>query len=373
LKILFIFGTRPEAIKLVTLIKTLHNDPFFEVKVCVTGQHKEMLNQILSYFNIKIDYSLDIMKPNQSLFDITSSILLKLKPIIEETNPNYVIVHGDTTTSFAASLSAYYLQVKVVHVEAGLRTNNIYSPWPEEINRRLTSMIANLHLAPTLLAKENLLKEGKTENQIYVTGNTVIDTLLYTKNIIETNPEISNNLNTYFNFLNFSKKIVLITCHRRESFGQGFLNICQAILELSKKYSDIQFVYPVHLNPNVSNIVYDKLANITNIFLINPVDYVEFIYLMKNSFIILTDSGGIQEEAPSFGIPVLVLRETTERQEAINAGTVKLVGTDANNIINNFNLLIDSKLIYNSFSKISNPYGDGKASILISNILKSHV
>ena len=373
MKILFIFGTRPEAIKLVSLIKTLNNDPFFEVKVCITGQHKEMLNQILTYFNIYIDYSLDIMKPNQNLFEITSSILTKLKPIIEESNPSYVIVHGDTTTSFVASLASYYLQIKVAHIEAGLRTNNIYSPWPEEINRRLTSMIANLHFAPTHLAKENLLNEGKNESQIHVTGNTVIDTLLYTKDIIENNSEISNKLYTYFDFLNFNKKIILITCHRRESFGQGFLNICQAILDLSKQYPDIQFVYPVHLNPNVSNVVYEKLNNIKNIFLIKPLDYIEFIYLMKNSYIILTDSGGIQEEAPSFGIPVLVLRETTERQEAINAGTVKLVGTEVDSIINNFQILIDNKLIYDSFSRIGNPYGDGKSSIVISNILKNYV
>ncbi len=372
MKILFIFGTRPEAIKLVSLIKTLNNDPFFDVKICITGQHKEMLIQILSYFNIKINYSLDIMKPNQNLFEISSSILLKLKPIIEETNPNYVIVHGDTTTSFVASLASYYLQIKVAHIEAGLRTNNIYSPWPEEINRRLTSMIAYLHFAPTQLAKDNLLKEGKTEDQIYVTGNTVIDTLLITKNIIENNSETSNKLFEYFNFLNFNKKIILITCHRRESFGQGFLNICEAILKLSNQYPDIQFVYPVHLNPNVTNVVYEKLNNISNIFLIKPLDYIEFIFLMKNSYIILTDSGGIQEEAPSFGIPVLVLRDTTERQEAINAGTVKLVGTDVDLIIYNFNLLINNNIIYQSFSRISNPYGDGKSSITISNILKNH-
>jgi UDP-N-acetylglucosamine 2-epimerase (non-hydrolysing) len=372
-KILFIFGTRPEAIKLVSLIKTLNNDPFFEVKICVTGQHKEMLNQILSYFNINIDYSLDIMKPNQNLFEITSSILTKLKPIIEETNPNYVIVHGDTTTSFVASLASYYLQIKVAHIEAGLRTNNIYSPWPEEINRRLTSMIANIHFAPTHLAKDNLINEGKAESQIHITGNTVIDTLLFTKDLIESNSEISNKLSTFFNYLNFNKKIVLITCHRRESFGQGFLNICEAILKLSNQYPDIQFVYPVHLNPNVINVVYEKLNNISNIFLIKPLDYIEFIYLMKNSYIILTDSGGIQEEAPSFGIPVLVLRDTTERQEAINAGTVKLVGTNVDLIVNNFKLLIDNSMIYNSFSKIINPYGDGKSSIVISNILKNYV
>ncbi|WP_205597721.1 non-hydrolyzing UDP-N-acetylglucosamine 2-epimerase [Paraferrimonas sp. SM1919] len=361
MKVLTVFGTRPEAIKMAPFVLSITANSKIEGKVCVTAQHREMLDQVLSIFDITPDYDLNIMKSGQGLNDITAKILLGLKDVIEDFKPDYVAVHGDTATTFAASLAAYYNQVKVVHVEAGLRTNNIYSPWPEEGNRKLTAAITNLHFAPTETSKLNLLREGIEPSSIIVTGNTVIDALLMAKRKITEDPRLRDTLQQKFSFLNSANKIVLITGHRRESFGDGFKNICQGILQLAQQYKNVEFVYPVHLNPNVKGPVETYLSRQDNIHLIEPLDYLPFVYLMDRSYLILTDSGGIQEEAPSLGKPVLVMRETTERPEAVEAGTVKLVGTSQHSIFKEVSKLLDDPNHYEKMSVAHNPYGDGHA------------
>lgn len=368
--LLFIFGTRPEAIKMAPVVKTFqeHKDQF-DTTVCVTAQHRQMLDQVLNFFKITTDFDLDIMKPNQTLTDITSSILLGVKGVLDKTNPEYVFVHGDTTTTFASSLAAFYHGSKVCHIEAGLRTGNKKAPYPEEINRTLTSRLTDLHFAPTELARRNLLKEGISDKDIFVTGNSVIDALFFGLKEIEktTNPAVKN-LKT---FLDLQKDMVLITGHRRENFGNGFKEICKAIRALAEEFGETQFVYPVHLNPNVAVPVKNYLSNIRNVFLIEPLDYEPFIWLMSHSKLILTDSGGIQEEAPSLGKPVLVMRDTTERPEAVEAGTVILVGTNADKIISESRKLLTDKNEYVSMTKKHNPYGDGKTSTRIFDIISS--
>ncbi len=361
MKILTVFGTRPEAIKMAPVIKALEAEANIESKVCVTAQHREMLDQVLDLFAIQPDYDLNIMQAGQDLTDITCSVLSGLKKIIHEFKPNRILVHGDTTTTFVATLAAYYQRIPVGHVEAGLRTGNIYAPFPEEINRKFTACIADLNFAPTQKAKENLLAEGVKEDNIYITGNTVIDALL------DTVDRISANIN--FPFLSKEKKLILVTGHRRENFGSGFENICYALKCLSER-QDLQIVYPVHLNPNVREPVLRILANCENIHLIEPQDYLPFVYLMNQAYLILTDSGGIQEEAPALGKPVLVMRDTTERPEAVEAGTVVLVGTDKHKIVAECEKLLDDKASYDKMSFAYNPYGDGKASFKIINILK---
>ena len=329
-KILLVFGTRPEAIKMAPLALALQADTQnFQTKVCVTGQHRQMLDQVLQLFGLVPDFDLNLMKSGQTLSDITTGVLKGLEDIFSEWLPDVVLVHGDTATTFASTLAAYYQKIKVGHVEAGLRTGNIYSPWPEEANRKLTGALANYHFAPTQSSYDNLIKENVDSSNIIVTGNTVIDALLTVKEKIETDRELIQNFEKKFGFLDATKKLILVTGHRRENFGQGFLNICSSLSSLARKYQDIQIVYPVHLNPNVQKPVNELLSGIENIFLIDPQDYLPFVYLMNQSYLILTDSGGIQEEAPSLGKPVLVMRDTTERPEAVDAGTVRLVGTDA--------------------------------------------
>lgn len=360
-RILIIFGTRPEAIKMAPVVKALQQDGRFETRVCVTAQHRDMLDQVLELFAIKPDYDLDIMKQNQGLTGIMCTILTGLEQVLKEFSPFRVLVHGDTSTTLAASLAAYYQKIPVAHVEAGLRTGNIYSPWPEEVNRKLTGALADLHFAPTETAKENLLKENVEPQRIVVTGNTVIDALQQVCDVIQSDAQLQNQFAERFHFIEQDKKIILVTGHRRESFGEGFKNICRALKELSTR-SDIQIIYPVHLNPNVQEPVNRLLKNINNIHLIKPQDYLPFVYLMERSYLILTDSGGVQEEAPSLGKPVLVMRDTTERPEAVEAGTVKLVGADSFKIIENVQLLLDDQEVYNKMSFAHNPYGDGKAS-----------
>lgn len=365
-KILLVFGTRPEAIKMAPLVKEFQKYPErFETKVCVTGQHRQMLDQVLDLFDIIPDYDLNIMAPNQDLYDITSKVLLGLRDILKDFGPDVVFVHGDTTTSMAATIAAFYQQIKVAHVEAGLRTYNLYSPWPEEMNRQLTDRLCDYCFAPTEMSKNNLLQEKIDPNKIFVTGNSVIDALLMAVDIIKTKEGLEQDLISQLKEKGYipkvDKKYILVTGHRRENFGDGFLNICKALKEIATKYPDIDIVYPVHLNPNVQKTVFDLLAGIENIFLISPLDYLPFVYLMQHSYLILTDSGGVQEEAPSLGKPVLVMRNTTERPEAVEAGTVKLVGTNASDIIDNVNLLLTDKSIYNKMSQAHNPYGDGKA------------
>ena len=361
LKTLCVFGTRPEAIKMAPLALQLAADDRFDAKVCVTGQHREMLDQVLELFELKPDYDLNIMKPGQDLTDVTAGILAGLKPVLAEFMPDVVLVHGDTATTFAASLAAYYQQIAVAHVEAGLRTGNIYSPWPEEGNRKLTAALATLHFAPTATSKQNLLKEGVSEISIKVTGNTVIDALLDVVKKLEINDELEKQFGEQFSFLNSSKKLILVTGHRRESFGGGFERICQALVDTAKEYPDIEVLYPVHLNPNVREPVNRLLQGINNVHLIEPLDYLPFVYLMNRSHIILTDSGGIQEEAPSLGKPVMVMRDTTERPEAVEAGTVKLVGTEVTAIFDNLKLLLSDNKAYEIMSRAHNPYGDGRA------------
>jgi UDP-N-acetylglucosamine 2-epimerase (non-hydrolysing) len=360
-KVLFVFGTRPEAIKMAPLVHALTADPRIQAKVCVTAQHREMLDQVLDLFNITPKYDLNIMKPGQDLTNVTCNILQGLKPILAEFQPDYVLVHGDTLTTLSATLAAYYHQIPVGHVEAGLRTGDIYSPWPEEGNRKLTSAITQIHFAPTKGSKDNLLRESVNAANIIVTGNTVIDALLNVKGKIENDPLLQHKLASRFPFLNPAKRLVLITGHRRESFGDGFERICKAISLLAKQFEDVQFLYPVHLNPNVQEPVNRLLTDLSNVILIEPQDYLPFVYLMVRSTIILTDSGGIQEEAPSLGKPVLVMRDTTERPEAVDAGTVKLVGTHVNTIVDSVTTLLNDKEEYNRMSFAHNPYGDGKA------------
>ncbi|MFM4722071.1 non-hydrolyzing UDP-N-acetylglucosamine 2-epimerase [Aeromonas veronii] len=370
-KVLTVFGTRPEAIKMAPLVHQLANDERFDARVCVTAQHREMLDQVLGLFEITPEYDLNIMKAGQTLNDITARILTELKPVLQDFKPDVVLVHGDTATTFAASLAAYYEQIKVGHVEAGLRTGNIYSPWPEEANRKLTGALASYHFAPTATSRQNLLDEGYDENHIYVTGNTVIDALLMVKHKIENNRELSDNLATCFPFLDASRRMILVTGHRRESFGGGFERICEALSLIAKKYPDVQIVYPVHLNPNVQEPVNRLLSGLDNVYLIEPQEYLPFVYLMNRSYLILTDSGGIQEEAPSLGKPVLVMRDTTERPEAVDAGTVVLVGTDIDVICSKVEHLLENESTYTTMSKAHNPYGSGDACIKVINAVYS--
>ncbi|WP_281547001.1 UDP-N-acetylglucosamine 2-epimerase (non-hydrolyzing) [Pseudoalteromonas sp. PAR1] len=360
MKVLTVFGTRPEAIKMAPLVLALENDARIEAKVCVTAQHREMLDQVLELFQITPYYDLNIMKAGQDLYDITSKILLGLRDVLDEFKPDWVLVHGDTTTTFAASMAAFYKQIKVGHVEAGLRTGNLYSPWPEEANRTLTGVLTAKHFAPTQASADNLLREHVSKNAIFVTGNTVIDALLQVKNNVLPKDDVQQQLTDKFAEI-LDKPYVLITGHRRESFGGGFERICQSISSLASKYPDYNFVYPVHLNPNVQEPVKRLLADKSNVKLIDPQDYLPFVFLMNQAYLILTDSGGVQEEAPSLGKPVLVMRDTTERPEAVAAGTVKLVGTDTDKIINAVSELIENKETYKEMSFAHNPYGDGKA------------
>jgi UDP-N-acetylglucosamine 2-epimerase (non-hydrolysing) len=360
-KILCIFGTRPEAIKMAPVVKAISDSADLECKVCVTAQQREMLDQALELFDITPDYDLDLMTANQTLAEVTARVITELQPVLSEVNPDLVLVHGDTTTTMAASIASFYQKIPVGHVEAGLRTHNIYSPWPEEINRQLTSRIASFNFAPTSLSKDNLLAEGVDKDSIVVTGNTVIDALLTVVEKVRHSAELQPSFKERFNFLDPNKKLLLVTGHRRENFGEGFQNICKAINELAAD-SEVQIVYPVHLNPNVQGPVYGLLAELDNVHLIDPLDYLPFVYLMDRSHIILTDSGGIQEEAPSLGKPVLVMRDTTERPEAIDEGTARLVGTNASNIVREVRNLLDSDVEYETMSRAHNPYGDGQAS-----------
>ncbi|MEG0618981.1 MAG: UDP-N-acetylglucosamine 2-epimerase (non-hydrolyzing) [Terrisporobacter sp.] len=370
-KIFLVFGTRPEAIKMAPLALALRQySGDFETRVCVTGQHRQMLDQVLELFNLQPDYDLNLMKPSQSLSDVTSGVLKGLEEVFSEWVPDLILVHGDTATTFAASLAAYYHKIKVGHVEAGLRTGNLYSPWPEEANRKLTGVLADYHFAPTQSSYQNLVKENISSEKIIITGNTVIDALLQVKHKIEQNTALLSTFEKQFSFLDITKKLVLVTGHRRENFGQGFFNICSALANIAKKHSDIQIVYPVHLNPNVQKPVNELLAGIDNIYLISPQDYLPFVYLMDRSYLILTDSGGIQEEAPSLGKPVLVMRDTTERPEAVEAGTVQLVGTDALLIQKTVEELIENSNLYKKMSEAHNPYGDGTASEKIIKFLR---
>ena len=360
-KVLCVFGTRPEAIKMAPLVKVLNADPRFDAKVCVTAQHREMLDQVLDLFDIQPDYDLDLMKHKQTLNDVTSKILLQMKPVLTEFKPDVVLVHGDTATTFATSLAAYYEQIAVGHVEAGLRTGNIYSPWPEEANRKLTGAITTYHFAPTKESAQNLLNENHDEKTITITGNTVIDALLLVRDKLKHDKDIKLQMKAKFDYLDENKKLILVTGHRRENFGQGFENICQALANTAKKHPNVEILYPVHLNPAVQEPVNRLLSNIDNITLIEPQQYLEFVYLMDRSNIILTDSGGIQEEAPSLGKPVLVMRDTTERPEAVAAGTVKLVGTNVEKICSELDTLLTNEDAYKAMSFAHNPYGDGKA------------
>lgn len=365
-KILLVFGTRPEGIKMAPLVKEFLKYPDrFDTKVCVTGQHRQMLDQVLNVFDIKPDYDLDIMAPNQDLYDITSKVLLGMRDVLKSFQPDVVFVHGDTTTSMAAAIATFYQQIKIAHVEAGLRTYNLYSPWPEEMNRQLTDRLCDYCFAPTETSKNNLLQEKIDPEKTYVTGNTVIDALLMAADIIKTKDglqqEIISEIKGKGYEIKENKKYILVTGHRRENFGEGFLNICKALKEIALQYPYIDIVYPVHLNPNVQKPVFELLKDIENIYLISPQDYLPFVYLMQHSHLILTDSGGVQEEAPSLGKPVLVMRNTTERPEAVEAGTVKLVGTNASDIIKNVNILLTNPSLYSQMSQAHNPYGDGKA------------
>lgn len=372
-KIMLVFGTRPEAIKMAPLVKEFQKHPeTFQTIVCVTGQHREMLDQVLHLFDIKPDYDLNIMKQGQDLYDVTSRVLLGMRDVLKEANPDIVLVHGDTTTSTASALAAFYQQIPVGHVEAGLRTHDIYSPWPEEMNRLITGRIATYHFSPTALSKQNLLDEGINEEAITVTGNTVIDALYMVVDKIKSDKQLGEELETLLresgydvNRLNGTRKLVFITGHRRENFGEGFISMCRAIKALTEKYPNADFVYPMHLNPNVRKPIHEvfgeDLSDLDNMFFIEPLEYLSFVYLMEKSTIVLTDSGGIQEEAPGLGKPVLVMRDTTERPEALEAGTVKLVGTDYDKIVNEVSALLDDREYYDKMSKAVNPYGDGLA------------
>ncbi|OPA92728.1 UDP-N-acetylglucosamine 2-epimerase [Pseudomonas fluorescens] len=365
LKTLCVFGTRPEAIKMAPLALSLAADERFDAKVCVTGQHREMLDQVLKLFEITPDFDLNIMKPGQDLTDVTSSILQGMKTVFAVFKPDIVLVHGDTATTFATTLAAYYHQIPVAHVEAGLRTGNLYSPWPEEANRKLTGALATLHFAPTQTSRQNLLREGVAPHSIHVTGNTVIDALLDVVERIKSSAALQQQFHQQFSFLGEGKRVLLVTGHRRESFGGGFENICQALINTAKDFPDVEIVYPVHLNPNVREPVKRLLTDVENIHLIEPLDYLPFVYLMNRSYLILSDSGGIQEEAPSLGKPVLVMRDTTERPEAVEAGTVKLVGTEIEVISTHLSVLLADVDAYRRMSFAHNPYGDGKASARI--------
>lgn len=372
-KIMLVFGTRPEAIKMAPLVKEFEKHPDkFETVVCVTGQHRQMLDQVLALFDIKPDYDLNIMKQGQDLYDVTARVLTGMRDVLKEAQPDVVLVHGDTTTSTAAALASFYQQIPVGHVEAGLRTHNIYSPWPEEMNRQITGRIATYNFAPTPLSRDNLLAEGVASDKITVTGNTVIDALYMVVNKIKKDASLDGRLAVelfnggYDTSRTNTRKLVLITGHRRENFGDGFISMCRAIKTLTEKYPDVDFVYPMHLNPNVRRPIHEvfgeNLTGLGNMFFIEPLEYLSFVYLMEKSNIVLTDSGGIQEEAPGLGKPVLVMRDTTERPEALSAGTVKLVGTDYDKIVNEVSALLDDSDHYDTMAKAVNPYGDGKAS-----------
>lgn len=380
--VMLVFGTRPEAIKMCPLVKEFQKYPnYFRTIVCVTGQHREMLDQVLQIFEVIPDYDLNIMKQGQDLYDVTSRVLLGLRDVLKQEQPDIVFVHGDTTTSTAAAIAAFYQQIPVAHVEAGLRTHNIYSPWPEELNRQITSRIAAYNYAPTPLSRQNLLQENVANETITVTGNTVIDALYMVVNKIKQDQQLGKQLAQNIltagydvNRLSHDKKMVLITGHRRENFGDGFIKMCTAIKDLTQKYPDVDFIYPMHLNPNVRKPIHEvfgeELNDLGNMFFIEPLEYLNFVYLMEKCTIVLTDSGGIQEEAPGLGKPVLVMRDTTERPEAVDAGTVKLVGTDYQKIVDNVCRLLDDAEYYNTMSKAVNPYGDGKACERIVNQLR---
>lgn len=370
-KILSIFGTRPEAIKMAPLVKKLQQHPDIDSYVCVTAQHREMLDQVLQLFDIVPDFDLNIMKSAQDLTDITSEILIKLRPVLQNIRPDRILIHGDTTTAMASAMVAFYEKIPVAHVEAGLRTGDMHSPWPEEMNRRVVSVFADMHFAPTSMAKSNLINEGVNGEQVFVTGNTIIDSILMVKEKLHLNRDIEKQFGDMFSFLDPQKKLILVTAHRRENFGQGFLDICTAI-SLIAENKNVQIVYPVHLNPNVKKPVYRILEDKKNVKLLSPLDYLSFVYLMDRSYIILTDSGGIQEEAPSLGKPVLVMRDTTERPEAVDAGTVKIVGTNPDVICREVSTLLDNDEKYTAMSQAHNPYGDGDSSDkIIDYILRS--
>ena len=374
MKVMVVFGTRPEAIKMAPLVKALQATPNLQTVVCVTAQHRQMLDQVLRLFEITPEHDLDVMKPGQDLYDITSNILLGLRPVLAAEKPDWVLVHGDTTTTLAASLAAYYARIPVGHVEAGLRTGNKHAPFPEEMNRRLTSALADIHFAPTPASQANLLREGISANSIHVTGNTVIDTLLAVVEKLRSDQALQADFAQRFSFLDPQRRLVLVTGHRRENFGDGFQNICNALADIASEHPDVQVLYPVHLNPNVRQPVNDILAarGLANVYLIDPVDYLPFVYLMDRAHIIVTDSGGIQEEAPSLGKPVLVMRDTTERPEAVEAGTVKLVGTSRERIVSEARRLLMDEQAYASMARAHNPYGDGKAvDRIVQHILKT--
>lgn len=365
MKILIVFGTRPEAIKMAPVVKQLRRSKLIDLRICVTGQHREMLDQVLDLFEIVPEYDLDLMRPDQGLTELTMNILKGVDFVLADYKPDWVVVHGDTSTAMAASLAAYYRQTKVAHVEAGLRTHDIYSPWPEEANRQIVGRLASLHFAPSTAARENLIKENIPDSHIFVTGNTVIDALLDVSQKIDRDINLNQVLASNFPFIDASKKLILVTGHRRESFGAGFESICEALKEIAFE-PNVQVVYPVHLNPNVQEPVQRILSNVDNVHLIAPQEYLPFVYLMKASFLILTDSGGIQEEAPSLGKPVLVMRENTERPEAVFAGTVRLVGSDRKRIVAQALEILRDKNMYDEMAFAHNPYGDGLASVLIS-------
>jgi len=373
-KVLLVFGTRPEAIKMAPLVKELQKEHFFETKICVTAQHREMLDQVLEIFEIVPDYDLDIMKSGQDLYDVTSNVLFGLKNVLTDFAPDLVLVHGDTTTSSASALAAFYMHIDIAHIEAGLRTHDIYSPWPEEANRQMTGILAKYHFAPTTTSLNNLLLENKDRSTILVTGNTVIDALFLALNKMSSNKVLHSKITASLEASGYSannnRKIILVTGHRRENFGEGFINICEALKEIALLNTDIDIVYPVHLNPNVQKPVKEILQGISNIYLINPLSYESFIYLMNQSHFVITDSGGVQEEAPSLGKPVLVMRDTTERPEALEAGTVKLVGTNKTAIIKEAQELLDNPTSYEKMAKAHNPYGDGNACKKIVDFLK---
>lgn len=371
-KILLVFGTRPEAIKMAPVVRALSAAKQWEVKVCVTAQHRHMLDQVLSLFEIVPDFDLNLMKPGQELTDITSNVLIGMRDVFNQWKPDLVLVHGDTTTAMASSLAAFYAKIPVAHVEAGLRTNDIYSPWPEEMNRRIVGRIASLHFAPTETARANLLAEGCVDESIFVTGNTVIDALLNVVDRINADVTINQHLRERFAFLQVDKRLILVTGHRRENFGQGFEDICKALRTIAVR-DDVEIVYPVHLNPNVQEPVRRILGDCPRIHLIEPLDYLPFVYLMNHAYVLLTDSGGIQEEAPSLGKPVLVMRDTTERPEAVAAATVKLVGTDAEHIVSEITRLLDDQQEYQRMSHTHNPYGDGRAADRIASVIAAHL
>lgn len=365
------FGTRPEAIKMAPLVHALQADTQIDAKVCVTAQHREMLDSVLSIFDIQPDFDLDLMKSGQSLSELSSRMLVGLECVLKSFQPDVVLVHGDTSTTLSASLAAFYQKIDIGHVEAGLRTYDLYSPWPEEANRQLTTVLTKWHFAPTSTAASYLEKEMVPNHNVFVTGNTVIDALFYIKNKINSSDTLLQEMQQNFSMLDLSKKRVLVTGHRRENFGQGFENICKALKRLAQKYPNVEFVYPVHMNPNVQKPVFEHLDGLDNIKLIDPQEYMPFVWLMQQSHLILTDSGGIQEEAPSLGIPVLVMRDTTERPEAVAAGTVRLVGTAEDSIVKNVSELLDNDVLHTKMSKAHNPYGDGQSCKAIVNVLKN--